>query len=195
MKRLQTDHFDLVHLHNLGHQPRFPDLELTFSDQGALGALREAKKQGVVRFIGASGHLHPSRFHDVLDTGEIDVLMNAVNFVVQHTYDFEHKLWARAQRENVGLVAMKVLGGAGAGRTGFRLPTERYGNAIRYALSLPGVHCAVVGIASTEELEKAADAVASFKPLSEDESHTLAQVGLALAKSQQWKTVYGTPIT
>ena len=70
MKRMQTDHFDLVHLHNFGHEPRFPDLELTLSDKGALGALREAKQQGVVRFIGASGHLHPSRFHDVMDTGE-----------------------------------------------------------------------------------------------------------------------------
>ena len=62
-----------------------------------MAALREAKKQGVVRFIGASGHLHPTRFHEALDSGEIDVLMNAVNFVVQHTYDFEHKVWSRAR--------------------------------------------------------------------------------------------------
>ena len=102
MKRLQTDHFDLVHLHNFGHEPRFPDIDFTLGDKGALGALREAQRAGVVRFIGASGHLHPARFHDVLDTGHIDVLMNAVNFVVQHTYDFESKLWARARRENVG---------------------------------------------------------------------------------------------
>ena len=63
-----------------------------------MAALREAKKQGVVRFIGASGHVHPTRFHEALDSGEIDVLMNAVNFVVQHTYDFEHKVWSRAQK-------------------------------------------------------------------------------------------------
>jgi|GEM_PF-3429293 len=81
-----------------------------FGDRGAMGALREAKKQGVVRFIGASGHVHPTRFHEALDSGEIDVLMNAVNFVVQHTYDFEHKVWSRARSLNVGLVAMKVLG-------------------------------------------------------------------------------------
>ncbi|MFV1968530.1 MAG: aldo/keto reductase [Pirellulaceae bacterium] len=85
MKRLQTDHFDLVHLHNFGHQPRFPDVDFTLSDKGALGALREAKQNGVVRFIGASGHLHPSRFHDVLDTGEIDVLMNVVNLELAAT--------------------------------------------------------------------------------------------------------------
>lgn len=135
------------------------------------------------------------RFHDVLDTGEIDVLMNAVNFVVQHTYDFAHKLWARAQREDVGLVAMKVLGGAGTDRTGFRLPADQYSNAIRYALSLPGVACAVIGIASVKELEQATEAVTGFKPLTEDETNKLAQIGLALAASQPWKTAYGPPLT
>ena len=195
MKRLQTDHFDLVHLHNFGHEPRFPDIEFALSSKGALGALQEAKKKGIVRFIGASGHLHPSRFHDVLDTGEIDVVMSAVNFVVQHTYDFESKLWARARRENIGLVAMKVLGGAGAGRVGFQLPQDQYENAIRYALSIPAIACAVIGIENIPELEQAAKAIANLEPLTEDESHELAQLGLELAATQQWKAVYGTPLT
>ena len=195
MKRLQTDHFDLVHLHNFGHEPRFPDIEFALSDKGALGALREAKKNGIVRFIGASGHLHPSRFHDVLDTGEIDVLMNAVNFVVQHTYDFENKLWARARRENIGLVAMKVLGGAGGGRQGFRLPKNQYENAIRYALSIPSIACAVIGIENIPELEQAAETVASSHPLTEKEANELARLGLEFAAKQPWKAAYGTPLT
>ncbi len=195
MKRLQTDHFDLVHLHNFGHEPRFPDIRLTLGDQGALGALREARQQGVVRFIGASGHLHPSRFHDLLDTGEIDVPMNAVNFVVQHTYDFEHKVWARARRENIGLVAMKVLGGQNGGKEGFRLPPEHYQNAIRYALSLPGIATAVIGMANVSELEQAVAAVNGFTPLSEEEAAKLAQAGLHLAATDPWKTAYGTPLS
>ena len=195
MKRLQTDYFDLVHLHNLGHQPRFPNLQFTFSDKGALGALREAKQKGVVRFIGASGHLHPSRFHAALDTGEIDVLMNAVNFVVQHTYDFTHKVWSRARRENVALVAMKVLGGAGTAREGFRLPKAQYENAIRYALSIPGIACAVIGIENIPELRQAAEAVAKFQPLTEQQEYELSQLGLQLAGKQPWKAAYGTPIT
>jgi aryl-alcohol dehydrogenase-like predicted oxidoreductase len=193
MRRLQTDHFDLVHLHNFGHEPRFPDIDFTFGDKGALGALCEAKKMGVVRFIGASGHLHPSRFHDVLDTGEIDVLMNAVNFVVQHTYDFESKLWARARRENVGLVAMKVLGGGGGGG-GFRLPADQYENAIRYALSIPAIACAVIGIENIAELEQAARTVASARPLTDQEAHELARLGLELAGTEPWKAAYGTPV-
>lgn len=193
MKRLQTDRFDLVHLHNFGHEPRFPDLELTLGKRGALGALQEAKEKGVVRFIGASGHLHPARFHAALDTGAIDVLMNAVNFVVQHTYDFEHKVWSRARRENLGLVAMKVLGGRAGG--GFRLPQASYEGAVRYALSVPGVSCAVIGMKNIAELEQAARTVAAFRPLAAEESHALALEGLKLAREEEWRTAYGTPLS
>jgi aryl-alcohol dehydrogenase-like predicted oxidoreductase len=195
MKRLQTDHLDLVHVHNFGETSRFTDLDMVFGDDGTMGALREAKQKGVVRFLGASGHLHPSRFHAVLDTGEIDVLMNAVNFVVQHTYDFENKVWSRARRENLGLVAMKVLGGAGRGQQGYRLPTEQYRNAIRYALSIPGVSCAVIGMENIAELEQAAKVVTSLEPLSDEESHELAKLGLDLAATSTWKTAYGTPVS
>ncbi len=196
MKRLKTDHFDLVHIHNFGHEPRFPDLKLTLSDKGTLGALREAKKKGVIRFIGASGHLHPSRFHAVLDTGEIDVIMNAVNLVARHVYDFENKVWARASREKVGLVAMKVLGGLPSrDLLGYRLPEEHYENAIRYALSVPGIRCAVIGIETVAELRQAAQTVARFKPLSEKESRELNKLGRQLAGTKPWKEVYGTPVT
>jgi len=193
LKRMRTDRIDLIHLHNLGHEPRWSDLELAFGDAGALGALREAKEQGVIRFIGASGHLAPSRFHAALDTGEIDVLMNAVNFVVQHTYDFEHKVWSRARRENLGLVAMKVLGG-GAGSEGFRLPDEHYEAAMRYAFTIPGLHVAVIGMEGIRELEQAAETVARIRPLSDAEAHELAQTGLELASEERWKEAYGTPV-
>lgn len=195
MKRMKTDRLDLVHLHNFGDENGFADLKFVFGDKGALGALREAKKQGVVRFIGASGHLHPSRFHAALDTGEIDVLMNAVNFVTQHTYDFEHKLWSRAHHQNVGLVAMKVLGGAPDNQPGYRLPQSRYEQAIRYVLSIPGLSCAVVGLENIAELEQAARVVASAKPLSDAEAHELALAGLELAGQAAWKASYGLPLT
>ncbi|MBI4605951.1 MAG: aldo/keto reductase [Planctomycetes bacterium] len=193
LKRLQTDRLDLVHLHNFGNEERFGDLELVLGEKGALGALREAKKQGVIRFIGASGHLHPSRFHAVLDTGEIDVLMNAVNFVVRHTYDFEHKVWSRARRQGLGLVAMKVLGGSGP--KGFRMPAERYEEALRYALSVEGVTLAVVGVKDVAELERAARTVAAFRPLSPEEAHALAKQGLELSGTPEWKAAYGEPLT
>jgi uncharacterized protein len=194
MARMQTDRIDLVHLHNFGDEKMWGDRKLVFGDRGAMGALREAKKQGVVRFIGASGHLHPTRFHEALDSGEIDVMMNAVNFVVQHTYDFEHKVWSRAQSLNVGLVAMKVLGGAVKQEGGFKVDEKYYEKAIRYALSIPGIAVAVLGLENIAELDKAASVVASTLPLSPEENLELARVGLELAGTPEWKTAYGTPL-
>ena len=194
LKRMNTDHIDLIYVHNWGFEERFPDMNYALGNKGALGALREARRQGVIRFIGASGHLHPSRFHKILDTGEIDVLMNAVNFISQHTYDFEHKVWARAQQENIGLVAMKVLGGSNS-EAGHRIPGEYYKQAIRYCLSLPGVTTANVGMKSVSELEQCVQVVKEFKPLSAEEAYELSGVGLKLAQTDEWKLSYGEPLT
>ncbi|WP_337173799.1 aldo/keto reductase [Paludisphaera sp.] len=195
LKHLQTDHVDLVHLHNFGDAEMWGDDATVFGDKGAMGALREAKKQGLVRFIGASGHLHPTRFHRVMDSGEIDVLMNAVNFIVRHTYDFEHKVWARAQTLNLGLVAMKVLGGVGRGEKGFKMDDEHYERAVRYAMSIPGLAVAVIGLENVAELEKAVAAVSRAKPFTPEEEQEVARLGLQLAASPEWKAAYGNPLT
>jgi hypothetical protein len=120
--------------------------------------------------------------------------MNAVNFVVQHTYDFEHKVWSRAQSMNVGLVAMKVLGGAVRPEGGFKVDEKYYEKAIRYALSIPGLAVAVMGLENVAELEKAAAVVSRAQPLSPQEHLDLARAGLELAGSPEWKTAYGEPL-
>ncbi len=196
LRHLQTDHVDLLHLHNLGDLKRWTNLDYAFSDEGAMGALRKAQKQGKVRFIGASGHVHPSRFHYAIDTGEIDVLMNAVNFVIQHTYDFEHKIWARAQRENMGLVSMKMFGGAVRGDpTKFKIPTGDYEIALRYTLSLSGLCTAVVGVNQMAHLEKLLDTFHRVDALDEEEFLAVAQRGLDILKADpKWRTVHGTPV-
>jgi len=198
LKRLQTDHLDLVHLHNIGSEQAFPDLGAVFNRKGAMGALREAKEQGVIRYIGASGHTYPTRFHRIIDmdTGEIDVFMLAVNFIIQHTYDFEHKVWHRAKDRHLGLVSMKVLGGEQRSRTGrCRIPLDSYRLAIRYTLSLPGLSSAVIGVKDTVQLEQAAEAISTLKPLSDDEAHQLSVKGLQLSKDDKWKAAYGQPTT
>lgn len=196
LRHLQTDHVDLVHLHNLGDLKRWTDLDGAFSEKGAMGALRKARQQGKVRFIGASGHVHPSRFHFAIDSGEIDVLMNAVNFVIQHTYDFEHKIWARAQQKNIGLVSMKMFGGAvRRDHTKFKLPAEDYEIALRYTLSLSGLCTAVVGINQMQHLEQLLTTFRRVDALDEDEFLAVAQRGLDILKADPaWRTVHGTPV-
>lgn len=198
LAHLRTDYIDMVHLHHLGNVKWWENLDFVFSGKGAMGALREAKRQGKIRFIGASGHNYPSRFHYVIDSGEIDVMMHAVNFVIQHTYDFEHKLWARAQDKNIGLVAMKVFGGNVRPRdpATFRLPEEDYENALRYALSLRGLNTAVVGINKMEHLDILLKTFRRVDALDEEEFLALSQHGLDILRNDpSWRTVYGSPVT
>jgi len=53
LERLRVDHVDLIQLHSLGHPD---DWDLAFGPGGALEAAVEARSQGLVRFIGVTGH-------------------------------------------------------------------------------------------------------------------------------------------
>jgi aryl-alcohol dehydrogenase-like predicted oxidoreductase len=53
LDRLRTDQIDLIQLHNLGHPD---DWDTAMGPGGALEAAIEAREQGLVRFIGVTGH-------------------------------------------------------------------------------------------------------------------------------------------
>ena len=53
LERLRTDHLDLIQLHNLAEEEEW---ELAMSDDGALRACVEARDEGLVRYIGVTGH-------------------------------------------------------------------------------------------------------------------------------------------
>ena len=53
LKRLQTDHIDLYQIHNIRlHE----DLDTVFSKNGAIHAMERLRDEGVIRFIGITGH-------------------------------------------------------------------------------------------------------------------------------------------
>ena len=53
LDRLQTDHLDMIQLHSLSHPDEW---EVAMGDGGALEAAVEAREEGLVRFIGVTGH-------------------------------------------------------------------------------------------------------------------------------------------
>jgi aryl-alcohol dehydrogenase-like predicted oxidoreductase len=53
LERLQCDHLDLIQFHNLTQDA---DHEQAFSEEGCLRAAIEARDEGLVRFIGVTGH-------------------------------------------------------------------------------------------------------------------------------------------
>jgi aryl-alcohol dehydrogenase-like predicted oxidoreductase len=53
LERLRTDHVDLIQLHNLVDEDEW---RTAFSRGGALEAVVEAKEEGLVRYVGVTGH-------------------------------------------------------------------------------------------------------------------------------------------
>jgi predicted aldo/keto reductase-like oxidoreductase len=180
LKELQTDHADLVHIHSLGDL----DVRSVLGKHGIYPALLKAKREGLLRYIGVSGHSRPGRFLELLREADLDVMMCAVNFVDRHTYGFESRIWPAAAKKNLGLVAMKVFGGMRydqKSRSNSVMPREHLDRALQYALSIPRVSLAVVGMGTREELHRNVERVKAFQPLTAAERHSLATLGKRLA--------------
>lgn len=190
LRRLQTDHLDCVHYHNIGRHDRWPDIDAVLSEKGALGALMEAKKQGMIRHIGCSTHSFPDRTLKAFDTGQFDLFMGVLNFVDRHVYNLESKILPEAKRRGIGVIAMKALGGPVRGPAGARLSSSAdYVPAMRYVWSLPEVAVAAVGFRTVEEMRQGLAAVRTFKPLSPAEFKELSERGKVVAA--QWGETKG----
>jgi predicted aldo/keto reductase-like oxidoreductase len=170
---------DLAYTHSIGHALyNFDDL---VGDKGPMAALERARKNGLCRFVGITGHNRPEKFAQVIARRQIDVMMNAVNIVDRHTYAFEDVVWPAARKQNIGLVAMKVYGGAITSRP-CRMPEDLRRASFRFAQSIQGVALTVIGMGSQKELEQNVEWARTFKPMTAKELADLRQRTLALAK-------------
>lgn len=191
LKRMGTDRIDAVHIHNLGDF----DMDRLFTPDGALAGLKEARKRGLIRFLGTSGHMRPPRFVKAIEAGDIDLTMNALNFADRNNYAFEEMVLPAAQKQGTAVVAMKVLGGARNWAYDGRTPAtlaEYHGKAIRYSLGLPGVACAVIGFSNADEVKQAVEVARDYKPLTEVERDTLLRTGRDIARA---RGLYYGPVT
>lgn len=192
LKHLKTDYLDLCHLHNVGE---FTSEEM-IGKGGSLEALLDLKRQGVVRHIGCTGHLRPARFIPIIETGEIEALMVAMNFVDRHTYNFEEQVLPLARKHNCAIIAMKVYGGVTGSWDGYRklrpgrlVGDEHRQDAVDYALSIPGVSTLVMGFKSLDELRLTIQAVRSHKSLDGPRREAVLAKGARMAR--EWGDHFG----
>jgi aryl-alcohol dehydrogenase-like predicted oxidoreductase len=179
LKELGIEQADLVYAHSIGHAVY--DLETLVSDRGTLAALDRAKKDGLTRFVGVSGHNRPEKFARVVEARDLDVMMNAVNVVDRHTYAFEELVWPAARRKNIGLAAMKVFGG---GIQSCKMPADLLEASFRFAQSVAGVSLAVIGMGTSRELEQNVKWARTYEPMTAAEADALKKKTVALAR--QW---------
>jgi uncharacterized protein len=165
LKRLQTDHVDLLHLHSLGDEQ---DLSRIEAKNGAIGALYELRDQKVARFIGMTSHTDGAVMAKAIEHNDLDCVQMAMN--PSRALRFEELALPAAKKKNLGVILMKVtaqekLVGEGAGKADIE-------SLIRYALTLP-VSAAVIGMPRVQFIDQNIAAVKSFKPLSEGEMNGL----------------------
>jgi len=92
LERMQTDHVDLIQLHNLVDEAEW---ETAFAPGGALEAAVDAREQGLTRFIGVTGHgVTVAAMHlRSLERFPFDSVLLPYNYVMmqnaQYATDFE----------------------------------------------------------------------------------------------------------
>jgi aryl-alcohol dehydrogenase-like predicted oxidoreductase len=107
LETLKVDHFDLYQFHMVDNPT---ELNTILGAGGALEAVLEAKKQGLVRFIGITGH-HPPLHNAALKRFDFDTVMfplNRVHAAHLNGWNDWRPLLKTAQQKDVGVLAIKV---------------------------------------------------------------------------------------
>jgi aryl-alcohol dehydrogenase-like predicted oxidoreductase len=168
LRRLGTDHLDLWQVHECVYDN---DPERHYAAGGVLDALARAKEQGKVRFVGFTGHKDPKIHLEMLERGfAFDTAQMPLNAFDAGFRSFEQQVVPELVRRRMGVIGMKSLGGQGLPvLQGAVAPEE----AIRYAMSIPGVSVTVSGVDSMEVLTQNLALARGFTPMPEAERRAL----------------------
>ena len=170
LRRLQTDHIDLLQFHEI---IRMSDPVRIFGPGGALEGVLEARKAGKVRYIGFTGHKSPRVHLKMLQTASdngftFDAVQMPLNVMDAHYDSFEKKVLPVLSGNRIGVLGMKPLGGGEL----LRSDTVTAIECLHYAMSLP-TSVVITGCDSLAVLQQALEAVGSFSPMSEEQRSAL----------------------
>ncbi len=181
LRRLQTDHIDLIQFHE---NIRMTDPDKYFAPGGAHEAVMAAKKVGKVRYIGFTGHKDPSIHLHMLDMAakngfHFDACQMPLNILDYQFRSFAHQVVPRLVKEGTAVLGMKPLASGQIFGAGPITAIE----CLHYALNLP-TSVVMNGCDSMDRLEQAFTAMRTFQPLSQaqlqalvDKTHEAALTG------------------
>ena len=168
LRRLKTDHVDLWQVHECVY-PNDP--ERHFAAGGVIEALVEARERGLVRYVGFTGHKLPDIHLDMLARDfPFDSVQMPLNCFDATFRSFEQYVLPEARRRGLAVLGMKSMGGEG---DAVRRKIVSADEALRYAMSLPGVTTTVSGIDSMRVLRQNVRIAGDFTPMSADEMAAL----------------------
>ena len=191
LKRLQTDHIDLVQHHEI---LRYEDPHRIFDDEGANAALIEAREAGKIRFIGFTGHKDPRIHLHMLEVArennfQFDTVQMPLNVMDAHYRSFEKMVLPELVAQDIGVLAMKTL----ANGTILESKTVTAIECLQYAMNLPA-SVVITGCQSMENLEQALTAARTFRPMSDEQVKSILDKTAAAASSGKFELFKTTSI-
>ncbi len=195
LRLLQTDHVDLWQLHAMA-TPQ--DVEAVCAKGGALEAFREAREQGLARYLGLSGHTDPAVLMEAIRRFPFDTVLMAFNAADPHHLTFR-PLLDLAVEKGMGVIGMKIpargrllagyapppleqqRGAVKITRTGALTMKEAMG----YVLSHP-VSTVIVGVDTVAQLEENVAIARAFTPYAPAQLADLERRAFPVSGQAQW---------
>lgn len=192
LERLRVDSFDLYQLHAVG---TLEELDKCTAPGGALEAIIQAREQGLVRWIGITGHGHqaPATHLEALRRFDFDTVMFPLNFVLYSDPAYRaaaDQLLRVAREKDVGVQIIKTVARGPWGNEPKTHDTwyapftdpEKIDRAVAFVLSLPVTTLTTPG--DLRLLPHVLAAGARFRPLSQEEMAAL------LAEARQYQSPF-----
>jgi uncharacterized protein len=177
LKRLKTDHLDVLHIHALSG---LEDLAAMEKPDGILKALYETRDQKIARAIGITCHAAPTALMTALERHDFDCTQMALNAAMARMADgqggmkatpmtegsFEELALPVAVRKKMGIIAMKVFAQDQI------VGAASIEQLLTYSLSLP-ISLASVGMPKPEFIERNIELAHGFTPMSDADRRRL----------------------
>ena len=184
LRRLQTDHLDLIQIHEV---IRMGDPERVFAPGGCLEYLEQARKEGKTRFIGFTGHKSPEIHLHMIETAKkhnytFDTVQMPLNAMDAHFDSFAKMVVPVAAKLNMGILGMKPMGSGVLLRSHTATPVE----FLEYAMNLP-ITTVITGCDSMQVLNQALDTARNFRPLSGEQVAAILNKTAEVAKAGQYE--------
>lgn len=105
LKKLETDHFDLYQLHAISS---VEEVEQVFGPDGAMETFVQAKKDGLVRFLGFSAHDEAAALL-AMGKFDFDTILLPINYAACLSGNFGPNAVKKAREKGMGILALKGL--------------------------------------------------------------------------------------
>ncbi len=156
LTRLQTDHLDNLMIHSVSS---VEDVERITKKGGVLDLLYRLKEQGVTRFIGFSCHDNAEAMKMLIERGDFDTVLFAMNQWGDHSQNRQELALPVAVEKGLGIILMKVVRPRDS-VAGVKVP-----ELIRFGLSLDGPSAIVVGMDSVQVVRSNIEILRNFTPM------------------------------